>query len=142
MHLTTIKPNPVICGSDSDNSSMGDGDLGVDYSFNSQRERVQISNFESPHFQQRKTSPFSTPSSSVSQKSWILMFQKQETILQQLLEGQTCLEQRQDSFENQLAHFTYKVEHSMPTTPFCSSNEGKRKRMVTLGLSVRCFPVC
>ena len=31
MRLTTIRPNPVIRGSDSDNSSMGDGDLGVDY---------------------------------------------------------------------------------------------------------------
>ena len=136
MRLTTIRPNPVIRGSDSDNSSMGDGDLGVDYAFNSQQERVQISNFESPHFQQRTTSPFSTPSSSVSQKSWILMFQKQQTILQQLLEGQTRLEQRQDSFEDQLAHMTSKVEHSMPTTPSSSSNEGKRKRMVTRSLSV------
>ena len=102
---------------------------------------VQISNFESPHFQQRTKSPFSTPSSSVSQKSWILMFQKQQTILQQLLEGQTRLEQRQDSFGDQLAHMTSKVEHSMPTTS-SSSNEGKRKRMVTRSLSVSFFPVC
>ena len=138
MCLTTIRPNPVIRVSDSDNSSMGDGDLGVDYAFNSQQERVQISNFESPHFQQRTKSPFSTPSSSVSQKSWILMFQKQQTILQQLLEGQTRLEQRQDSFGDQLAHMTSKVEHSMPTTS-SSSNEGKRKRMVTRSLSVSFF---
>ena len=114
------------------------GDLGVDYAFNSQQERVQISNFESPHFQQRTKSPFSTPSSSVSQKSWILMFQKQQTILQQLLEGQTRLEQRQDRFGDQLAHMTSKVELSMPTTS-SSSNEGKRKRMVTRSLSVSFF---
>ena len=49
MRLTTIRPNPVMRGLDRDNSSMGDGDLGVDYAFNSQQERVHISSNAQSH---------------------------------------------------------------------------------------------
>lgn len=138
MRLTAINPNPVNYNSDSDNSSNGDGNLDGDYSFDTRRPTQpehDRPSFQSPHFQQRTQSPFSTPSPA-SQKNWISMLQQQQAILHELLEGQKRLEKRQDCFEDQLADLASKVEQPIPTTPSSSSSEGKRKRMVTRTLSV------
>ena len=68
--------------------------------------------------------------------SIIWMFQKQQAMLQGVLEGQKALEERQDTVESHLAELQSKMEESATSTP--SSSDGKRKRVVTRTLSVSC----
>ena len=82
-------------------------------------------------------SPFSTPPS--GHQSIILMLQKQQAMLQEVLSGQKALEDRQNTVESHLAELQSKVEKSAVSTPTSSSSEGKRKRIVTRTLSVSIF---
>ena len=77
-----------------------------------------------------------TSSNSHPEKNLISMIQHQQAMLQQALEGQKHLVERQDSFEQQLAELASKVEQPLSSTPSSSSSEGKRKRVVTRILSV------
>ena len=83
-------------------------------------------------------SPFSTPPS--GHQNIILMLQKQQAMLQEVLSGQKALEDRQNNtIESHLAELQSKVEKSAVSTPTSSSSEGKRKRIVTRTLSVSIF---
>ena len=78
-------------------------------------------------------------SNSLLEKSLISMIQ--QAILEQVLEGLKRLVERQDGFEHQLTELASKVKQPLPSTPSSSSNEGKRKRLVTRTLSVSLFEV-
>ena len=114
---------------------------------------------ETDHYEQ-SSSAFSTPHSSTSllinkprssaslqgtgnepitgpsNESIILMLQRQQAMLQQVLDGQKIIEQRQDTVECQLSELQSKVEKPVSPSPSSSSSEGKRKRVVTRTLSV------
>ena len=108
------------------------------------------------HFEQQMTSSFSSPHSSISlghtstpnssirsghdgHQNIILMLQKQQAMLQEVLDGQKALEERQDTVESHLAELQSKVEESATSTPSSSSGDGKQKRTVTRTLSVSPF---
>ena len=67
------------------------------------------------------------------------MLQKQQAMLQEVLNGQKIFEERQNTVESHLAELQSKVEESAVCTPSSSSSEGKRKRIVTRALSVSLF---
>jgi hypothetical protein len=129
MDLTTIdNPFPTVdndSSSDSENS-LGDGDLGDFSPLFDRDERDQTTLPEDPQ----------SFSNSLPEKSLISMIQHQQVMLEQVLEGQKRLVERQDGFEDQLAELASKVKQPLPSTPSSSSSEGKRKRVVTRTLSV------
>ena len=94
------------------------------------------SNLDEPGFQQRTPSLPKQISSLSTKKNLMSMLQQQQALLQQVIDGQKRLEERQDSFEDQLTTLVSKVEQPAPTTPSSSCSEGKRKRVVTRTLSV------
>ena len=88
--------------------------------------------------------PLSTPLSSISlghtstppnngTSGHQMMLQKQQAMLQEVLNGQKVL---QNTVESHLAELQSKVEESATCS---SSSEGKRKRIVTQALSVSLF---
>ena len=98
------------------------------------------------HFEQQMmsfSSPLghtSTPNNSIRsgheeaaghQNNIILMLQKQQAMLQEVLDSQKALKERQDTVESHLAELQSKVEESPVSTPSSSSGDGKRKRVVT-----------
>lgn len=130
MDLTTISnPFPTV---DADNSSdseksFEDEELSGDYSLVFDRDERDFTNLpEDPQ----------SFSNSLPEKSLISMIQQQQAMLEQVLEGQKRLVERQDGFEHQLTELASKVKQPLPSTPSSSSSEGKRKRLVTRTLSV------
>ena len=128
IELTAINSHfPVDDDSADSENSFEDGDLSGDFSVLCDPNECDPSILpeDSPSF-----------SNSLPEKILISMIQHQQAMLEQVLEGQKHLVERQDGFEDQLAELTSKVEQPLPSTPSSSSSEGKRKHVVTRTLSV------
>ena len=152
MSLEEISAQAAM-GSTSESEELSDdgydplsGPLGLGGALNNSlgdRDRFEQQTFSSPH-SSVSLGHTSTPISSVrsghegaaGHQSIILMLQKQQAMLQEVLEGQKALEERQDTVESHLAELQSKMEESATSTP--SSSDGKRKRVVTRALSVSC----
>lgn len=111
------------------------------------------------HFEQQMMSSFSSPHTSISlghtstpnnsiksgheeaagHQNIIFMLQKQQAMLQGVLDSQKALKEWQDTVESHLAELQSKVEESPTSTRSSSSGDGKRKRVVTRTLSVSLF---
>lgn len=131
MDLTTISnPFPTVDDDSSDSEkSFEDEEHGEDFSLLFDRNERDFTNLpEDPQ----------SFSNSLPEKSLISMIQQQQAMLEQVLEGQKRLVERQDGFEHQhqLTELASKVKQPLPSTPSSSSSEGKRKRLVTCTLSV------
>lgn len=141
MRLTNINhPVPVnldYSSSDSCDSAQLEDDFTEGLYTYGTSERDLTSNLEEP-FSQQKTLP-SKISAISTNTSFVSMLQQQQALLQQLLDGQKCLEEKQDCFEDQLTQLASKVEQTPPTIPSSSGNKGKKKDVVTRTLSVSHF---
>ena len=130
MGAVVVPINMDYSSSDSDDSAQ----IGEDF-----HGELYSSDLDKPGSQQRTPSLPKQISSFSTEKNLMCMLQQQQALLQRVIDGQKRLEERQDSFEDQLTSLASKVEQPAPTTPFSSSSEGKRKRAVTRTLSVSDF---
>lgn len=64
------------------------------------------------------------------------MLQKQQVLIQQVLDGQKSIEKRHDEFEDRIVSLEKKYENSTVAASPPDSGNGKRKRIVTRTLSV------
>ena len=116
------------------------GAIAEDYSREESSSNEDLNSFNFEDIPLRSCTQFCTNSSIHSllgNSDIVTILQQQQVILQQVIEGQKAFEIRQNQLQEKLTTLQSQIDKlSSSTTPSSSSNDGKRKRVVTCTLSV------